>query len=354
MAGEAEGQTGTTEGAQGTEGGAPKSGATETPSRESQIAADKAKLFDSGKQADSTPKADGAPAKDAEKAKAEPKDKGKQVSKEEPAPFEFDKEDLEWAQKAGYDPKNPESVAKLVKSYREAQKEVGRKKEADKAKEVLDSARKVEQPEGNKELGPMEQFNKVHEWMENTLMAAHGVSSIAELEQASPQLAKWLQREHDKGWREAFQNQTKWEKEKEKRDAETRDQQRTFAENLRNAKEAMSTNLSAIRKDYADLDKHMKDSGLNTFLDWLSSTHTLPREMVLYNEPMAKFLAKAARAIVRVDNIEKEKEEWQQEYEKKVKHAKKAELPSSEESHAPAGKAALAVAGRRSGASLKE
>lgn len=308
------------------------------PTQSSEVAAGKAKL--QGQTVQAKPQEGGEQSKDTGKPETAPEDKAEtkveDKAAEKPAESSIDPDDLEWALKVGLDPKAPDFQSKLMKSYRESQKEMSRAKQAEekarKTQEILESAKKAEKKEGkNEPLTPLKEFETSFNFRVSEACTLAGVRNLDELRQVNPAAFAYYKENYPIWRQEAYEKEQEFKTQQARALEEQKQKLLQFQRDMQAAKDATTQNLMELKKEYPELDQHFKESGVNDFLKYLDKTVAWPLEFTLSNDAIAKFLAKAARAIHVLDHLEDKKAEWQQEYEKGIKNAKKAELPTGGE-----------------------
>jgi hypothetical protein len=253
-------------------------------------------------------------------------------------------DDLKWMQSKGYDPTgfDPANDAhrKVVQSYRNAESELTRRMQAEKAKEVLETTKPIVDqpgPDAQKELSPLEEWEQVFEFDVGRILMGAGVQSVQELYDTNPRLYAQLEQRQVAERQAAWEKTQEWKAETAQKAEKQRKEEERYARQMQQAKDYTAQVLNDLRTKNPKLDDHFKAAGVNDILSHLEEVRALPKEILFLEPKMAAFLAQAADAIAYKNDEPARYEKWQQEYEKKKAGIAAASAP------APAGAATASI-----------
>ena len=273
-------------------------------------------------------------------AKAQPDAKGKDTKPPEAPAVDasksvipLDAEDVETLKKMGLDPSKPDDIAKVVKSYRNAQAEMTRAQQAAKASKVIEDAKaanpKPAQAEAPK--SPLDEAEEIHQYMMNNTMALLGVQNEAELRQMYPDVAQRFKDNYVAARQAAWEETQAWKQQQTAKRYEEETKKQSFLREVEAAKASTTTNLQNIRKDYPEFDRDFKATGLSELLGVLETTWAIPREFILHDAKTAETFARLSKALSTQARLPDLQKEWIAGYEKQRKEQQKAKIPSAQQ-----------------------
>jgi hypothetical protein len=158
---------------------------------------------------------------------------------------------------------------------------------------------------GAQEFSPLEELDRTYEAAMSNLAAVLGCQSVQELQERFPEAYRSVDADYQAQHRKALRAEIGWDRQKRERDARKTEQQRRISDEIRRAKDLYLSNISELKVKDPEIEANLLRSGTHQFVQTLCKTTGIPFDFVMADKSMMTFAAKASKALVEMENIDK-------------------------------------------------